>query len=266
MRYLSGVLWGGAFVGWIRYLTKWKVHLSQWTEYKLTYFLFYFFRHYSSSLLVVMSLEKFFALYFPFKSKTVCTLKIAKWVTAALVLIFIVYDVQYLIFYNFVKGNGDVNCFFSNKNHLTILRRIDSILYSFGTFTIMLLTNCAIVAKFMKAKCENILQNSAESTSQALNKYATKGTAMVVTVSVTFIILTAPVSVDQIMGKKLTPYPLYYVFMISMQYLSHSINGVLYCIVGTKFREEMIKIVKCHRKMSDVNYQVSSVGVSTVTI
>ena len=42
----------------------------------------------------------------------------------------------------------------------------------------MLLVNWAIIVKFMKAKCEN--------TSQALNEYATKGTAMVVTVSITY--------------------------------------------------------------------------------
>ena len=213
-----------------------------------------------------MSLEKFFALYFPLKSKTVCTVKTAKWVTGVAALIFLSYDSQYLILYKFVKTNGDINCFFANKNHLAILYRIDSILYSFGTFTIMLLVNCAIVAKFMKAKCQNILKNSTESTSQALNKYATKGTAMVVTVSVTFIVLTAPVSIDQIMGRKLTPYPLYFVFMISMQYLNHSINGVLYCIVGTKFREELLNLSKCHRKISGVDYQLSTMTVSTVTM
>ena len=130
----------------------------------------------------------------------------------------------------------------------------------------MLLVNCAIVVKFMKAKCQNILKNSTESTSQALSKYATKGTAMVVTVSVTFIVLTAPVSIDQIMGRKLTPYLLYFVFMISMQYLNHSINGVLYCIVGTKFKEELLNIFKCHRKTSDMDYQGSTTGVSTVTM
>ena len=263
MKYLSGVLWSGAFVGWIRYLG--SVHLSQWTECKLTFFLFYFFRHYSSSLLVVMSLEKLFALYYPFKSKTVCTVKTAKWATGILAVIFTIYDVQSIILYKFVKAKGDINCFFINKNHMNILRRIDSILYSFGPFTIMLLVTCAIVAKFMKAKYGNIFQNSTESTSQALNKYATKGTAMVVTVSVTFIILTAPVSIDQVTGRNLMPYSLSFVFMTSMLYLNHSINGVLYCIVGTKFREEMIKITKCQRKMSDVNYQVSTVGVSTVT-
>ena len=260
------MLWSGAFVFWIRYLTKYKVYPSQWTECKLSYFLFYFFRHYSSSLLVVMCLEKFFALYFPLKSKTVCTVKTAKWVTAISALIFFSYDFQYLILYKFLKTNGDINCFFANKNHLAILYRIDSIFYSFGTFTIMLLVNSAIVAKFMKAKCQNIFHNSTESTSQALNKYATKGTAMVVTVSVTFIVLTAPVSIDQIMGRKLTPYPLYFVFMISMQHLNHSINGVLYCIIGTKFREELLNLLKCHRKISGENYQGSTTSVSTVTM
>ena len=136
------------------------------------------------------------------------------------------------------------------------LRRIDSIIYSFGTFTIMLLVNCTIIAKFMKAKyCEHIIQNSTESTSQTLNKYASKGTAMVVTVSVTFIVLTAPVAIDKVTGRKLTPYPLYFVFMISMQYLNHSINGVLYCIVGTKFRKELIKLLKCHWEKSGMNNQ-----------
>ena len=111
----------------------------------------------------------------------------------------------------------------------------------------------------MQAKCENFFQNSTESTSQALNKYATKGTAMVVTVSVTFIVLTSPVTIDQVMGRKLTPYPLYYVFMTSMQYLNHSINGVLYCIVGTKFREELMK------KNPGLNYHGSTVNVSIVS-
>ena len=76
-----------------------------------------------------------------------------------------------------------LNVFSTNENHLAILDRVDSILYSFGTFTIMLLVNSAIIAKFMKNKCKNFWQNSTESTTQALNKYAAKGTAMVVTVS-----------------------------------------------------------------------------------
>ena len=264
--FVSGVLWGGAFVAWIKYLTKWKLDLSQWEECKLSFFVLYFFRHYSSSLLVFMSIEKFVALYFPLKSKTVLTVKTAKWVTGVAALIFFSYDVQYLILYKSVKTSGIGNCISINKYHPAFLDKVDSIIYSFGTFTIMFLVNFAIIVKFMKVKCENVMQSSTESTSQALNKYASRRTAMVVTVSITFITLTAPVSIDQVTGRKFTPNPLYYAFMTSMQYLNHSINGVIYCIVGTKFREKLFNIFKCHRKTSGVNYQRSIKGVSAVTM
>ena len=56
-------------------LTQGKVDLDTLADCKLSYFLFHFGRHYSSMLLVLMSLEKCFAVYFPLKSKTVCTVK-----------------------------------------------------------------------------------------------------------------------------------------------------------------------------------------------
>ena len=58
----------------------------------------------------------------------------------------------------------------------------------------MFITNFAIVFKFMRAKCNS---NSTESTNQALAKSATRGTAMVVTVSITFILLTSPTAVNE---------------------------------------------------------------------
>ena len=206
-----------------------------------------------------MSIEKFFALYFPLKSKIICTVKTAKWITGLLALLLFCYDVQYIVLYKKEVIDDVYSCLIPNRKYFRILDRIDSIFYSFGAFTIMFLVNCAIITKFMKAKYQNMMQNFT-STSQALKKYATKGTTMVVTVSIAFIVLTAPVSIDQASGRKLTPYPLYYVFMISMQYLNHSINGLLYCIVGTKFRAELGKLFKCRKKTADTSYQVTTVS------
>ena len=110
----------------------------------------------------------------------------------------------------------------------------------------MIIMNSAIIFKFIQAKRSS--NSGTESTNQALSKSATRGTVMVITVSVMFIVLTTPVAIDQITARKLTPYPLYYVFMVSMQYLNHSINGFLYCIVGTKFREELCKLLRCCSK------------------
>ena len=75
------VLWSGCFGGWVKHLTRKQINPFTWTDCKLFLFLFYFGRHYSSTLLVLMSFEKCFAVYFPLKSKTVSTVRTAKWAT-----------------------------------------------------------------------------------------------------------------------------------------------------------------------------------------
>ena len=161
----------------MKYLTRDEVDPRTWTDCKLEYFLFHFSRHYSFMLLVLMSVEKCYAVYFPLKSKTV-------------------------------------------------------------------ITNFAIVLKFMTAKCQSNQTNSTESINQALQKAATRGTAMVVTVSVTFLILTAPGGLNYAIRPliHLSTVPEYRIFMNITTYLNHSINGVLYCIVGTRFRRELFKL------------------------
>ena len=198
-----------------------------------------------------MAVEKFFALYFPLRSKSICTVKTAKWTTGSAGIIFFAFNTQYLVLYHGRFKNGAYSCFVSNLNHRKILDHFDSVIYSFGAFTIMFLVNSAIIYKFIKAKRESTQASTSESTSQALSKYALRGTAMVLIVSIMFIVFTTPVAIDQIIGRKLTRYPLYYVFMISMQYMNHSINGFLYCIVGTKFRQELCKLLKCCVKYDD---------------
>ena len=98
----------------------------------------------------------------------------------------------------------------------------------------------------MTAKCKTTQDNFTESTSQALAKVATRGTAMVITVSIVFLILTAPFAVHGATYrwyKRAVRFPMYRAFMNLSLYLNHSINGVLYCIVGSRFRGEIFKII-----------------------
>ena len=144
-----------------------------------------------------------------------------------------------------------------------ILYVVDSVLYSFLPFILMFVTNFAIVSKFIRAKCK---YNSTESTDQALAKSAIRGTAMVVTVSFTFLILTAPTAVYMALRHniQLSNNPIHHVFMNLTQYLNHSINGVLYCIVGSKFRNEFLKIL-CRKKRPDTISTSCSVGNTSVS-
>ena len=248
------VLWSGCFGAWLRHLIRRQVDPRTWTDYKLYYFLFCFGRHYSSVLLVLMSLEKCFAVYFPLKSKTVCTVKTAKWATGAVGVVLAIFNTNNLFLKShFVKSSGGHTCLFNfDRNVVSILNAVDSVLYSFGPFALIFITNFAIVLKFMRAKCKH---NSTESTNQALSKAAARGTAMVVTVSITFLILTAPSAVNMALWPniKLSHNPVYSIIKNFAEYLNHSINGLLYCIVGSRFRNELLKLFRKKGKSDDIS-------------
>ena len=196
-----------------------------------------------------MSLEKCFTVYFPLKSKTVCTIRTAKWATGVAGIVLAGYDSVYFVgMESFITLSGRHFCLFNGVYLYVTLQAINSVLYSFGPFTIMSITNFAIVFKFLRAKCNK--NNSSESTNPALAKSATRGTSMVVTVSVTFLLLTSPsaLSIPQTNGDRLSNIPLYRAFMNLTQYLNHSINCLLYIIFGSKFRNEFLKIFSCKER------------------
>ena len=211
--------------------------------------MFRFGRHYSSMLLVLMSIEKCFAVYFPLKSKVVCTVRTAKWATGIVGVILAGYDSVYFVaFDTLINSSGSKVCIL-NDQYRIVLFSVDSVLYSFGPLVAMLITNIAIVFKFMTARCKS---SSTESTNQALAKSATRGTAMVVTVSITFLILNTPEGVkNSIPHLEIEKIPWYRVFMNITSYLNHSINGVLYCFVGTRFRMELCEIFCRKEKPED---------------
>ena len=121
-----------------------------------------------------------------------------------------------------------------------LLKKVDSSLYLYGPFVLMFMTNFAIAFKCMRAKCKNY---SAEPSNEALVKSATRGTAMVVTVSVTFLILTAPTAVNEVLPHflKLGNNPLYNMLIGLGQFLNHSIKFVLCTVVWSRFRKELFE-------------------------
>ena len=187
--------------------------------------------------------REMFCCLFSSKIKTVCTVRTAKWATGIVGIILTAYNsIKFFATESrFSKLYGGHDCAYNfDINVVKALDAVDSVLYSFGPFIIMFLTNFVIVFKFMRAKCQS---SSTESTNQALVKVATRGTAMVVTVSVTFLLLTSLSAVCDALLKviPLQDDPIYFIFRIFTQYLNHSINGVLYCIVETKFRKDSLK-------------------------
>ena len=132
-----------------------------------------------------MSIEKLFALYFPLKAKSYCTVGTAKWVTSILAIIFVSLNVPSLIL---LKFDGEV-CIFTNYSGF--IEIINTMFYAVLPIVVMLLANAAIIYKLMYIKYKGISH-----TNESVSKSSTRGSVMVVTVSLAFIILTSPRAID----------------------------------------------------------------------
>ena len=88
---------GGSLLEWISNYSRRAIDPFIWTDCKLTYFCWYFFHHFSSAMLVIMSIEKCFALYFPLKTKGICTVKTTKWATFLTVLSLASFNAQFFL-------------------------------------------------------------------------------------------------------------------------------------------------------------------------
>ena len=90
--------------------------------------------------------EFFFTLYFPFKTRGISTVKMAKWMCAITTLVFVAYNIQdFVIFDANIINNETYYAFIREpESYETIFTRIDSVLYSFAPFAIMVLVNGTI--------------------------------------------------------------------------------------------------------------------------
>ena len=136
-------------------------------------------------LVTVMSIEKLFALYFPLKAKSYCTVGTAKWVTGILAYVFVSLNFPSLIFQKF---DGEV-CVM--KIHSGFIQVMDTVFYAVLPIVVMILANVAIICKLMEIKYKGMSH-----TNESVSKSSTRGSVMVVTVSLAFIILTSPRAVD----------------------------------------------------------------------
>ena len=88
----AGVLWTGAFTIWMQHLTEGKINPYAWTDCKLGRAMQYFCQQYSSSLLVIMAVEKCFTLYLPLQTKRFCTVGTAKKISLISAFIFFAFN------------------------------------------------------------------------------------------------------------------------------------------------------------------------------
>ena len=157
---------------------------------KLLFFLYGLFTYSSSATLSIMSAEKFVALYFPLQAKKICNVRIAKRVI--LIVAFLSAVINFYLFIVVKVGTdhfGFEECT-AAYNGMLVMMYLEFIFYSFGPFLLMCVVNVLIIYKLLMLRYKN--QNN-QTINQGTNKSAMRGVGMLVSVSLTFIILTTPI-------------------------------------------------------------------------
>ena len=114
---LSGVLWTGALLAWIKNMTREQINPFTWADCKLMHPIFFFCSQYSSCLLMVMAVEKYFALYFPLQTKSICTVRNAKKISLVVAIALFAFNAQLFFIRESKKdSNGLKQCIWIRVN------------------------------------------------------------------------------------------------------------------------------------------------------
>ena len=211
----------------------------------------------SSWVLVFISVERLICVYEPHLAKikftkerafigisVICIIVIGLCMFIPFIVeTFILRDNQGNVVQRFCKATG-LNSPFLRYYADYVFPWVDFFLYTGIPFVCMLICNVAIIINLniAKRKRQNVTHNAEQSKSQ------THGlTAMLLTVSFAFLLQTASINIYFISNYTIISPWVYMWNSVSflLLYANHSINFLLYCISGKRFRDALMQILHC---------------------
>ena len=238
----------------IRDLTIWgcKVHI----------FLVYFLGHFSSWVLVAVTVERFITVWFPLKARRICTHQNGAIGMCLLIMILLSVDVHFLWSQHLIPHKQAWICYHIVPTvfNIKVWPWVDAFLLSYGPFLCILIFNTLIINRLLKAHFER----KRHLTPNAQSSDGAKMTAMtftLLTLTFTFLILMTPISV-YLTGQYLwwrqnhqrnADFEIFWAVANLLSYLNNAINFILYCVSGAKFRRELVNIFHCFIKQNNVH-------------
>ena len=244
---------------------------------KLHIFLVYFTGHFSAWVLVAVAVERFISVWFPFKAKVLCTRRNGLFALLLLVAILLAADGHFfwthgVRFIKYKKRIYRYGCTINNPDYEHfdefIWPWIDAFFFSYGPFALMLTCNIMIIVRLLRPRLQKSHGRNAISDKNA-SKMNTM-TAMLLTVSFTFLLLTAPISL-YISGQytwwktEMTSslennarFQVYWAVASMLAYMNNAANFLLYIVSGPKFRRELSLLFGCRRCQGQVKPEGSS--------
>ena len=224
----------------------------------------------SAWLLVSVTVERCVSVWFPHKVKTFCTKRKTYIIIIAIILIMALINAHYLY------GLGDK---YDTEENVTFCDSIYEGHYNFFTFiwpwvdlsiysllpsTILTVCNISIIFKVISSnrrilRDNSVRGNSTQNGSLAFRRYQQSSlTAMMLTTSIIYVVCTTPFCIYVIYSANITfefwdnsqekaVDDLLWAAVNILQFTNNSINFILYCVSGKRFRDEL-KGICCRRE------------------
>ncbi len=242
LSFIAGVLWFGCFLFWLPYIADGKVHHTDFLPCQIVYYFLNIGFHASVWVLVSMTGEKCAAIIFPFQAKRFSTIKVARITCGVIIALWALFHIQWFFIIEKVEANGEVWCDYSKditSKYFDFYDVFDHVAYSLLPCMLIFILNIAIIVRLILART-----SSAESVkTSSLSKTAVSTTIMLLSVSVTFTLLTMPSAVHYFYTLHRDAIYEFRIVTVFFYYTNHSCNAIMYFLLSPRFRQEVGKFV-----------------------
>ena len=266
---------------WVKEITSFKVNIRGHNIHtcRLHIFLTFLFHHLTPMTLVFLTVQRVICVYLPLKAKVICSRGNIIKVWTAIAILYVSFNsiAFFLVSYDTRVATLNMNCFF-NDDVIDWFNTTDSVLESYMPCTVIIIGNILIVVKVRNARMKR-LSSQMSPTASSSNKQA-KGdasdsmTTMLIVVTTTFVLLTTPFYVwvngvhmwsafgdDQLMRAQT-----HFAYAITYHLLefNFSINFILYCMFGKRFRSAVRSMTGCgNRAQQPMMFNATAATAST---
>jgi hypothetical protein len=246
----SGRLFSGLFRHWVRVFFEFDLRTWTYLSCPVHVFSVYFFKHFSSWALMLITVERWISVSNPLKAGILCTRRSTYTILSVVILLVFILNAHMLYFLTITKEGS---CYFRSFAYrsfwLNIWHWIDMSAYCGIPFTVVTFCNVSILYRIIRRNQAKFLQTP-ENKSNSVN--LTSMTYMLTTVSVMFVLLTAPAAVYYILigqlkivtGHQSVKIYLAYAATHLIGYVNNTINFLLYCVSGRQFRREVYRMFR----------------------
>lgn len=268
------VLYTGLLRQWLIYLFDKDVRKLGSFGCKLNIWLVYSSLDFSAWILIAVTLERVVSAWLPHNAKIVCTKKNAVTVLISIGVFIIGLNAHLMYGMGLKYNQGDsgvselAECDEIDDSYRDFFAKtwpwIDLCVFCVIPFTVIVIGNVLILLRVIKSQNKtksrimpSTQNGTIQTTTHSHGSKHSSMTAMLFTLNVVFLVSTSPVSIYTIgepywakgaSGQKCAQLKLWWAIVNMFMYTNNSLNFLLYCLSGSRFRREVIRIFSFRKK------------------